>query len=325
MHSFLAGIKSQVQGKKIKIVFPEALIDDRFEIAIKEIVTSDLCIPVLVGGTDAQRFCDKLGLKSGEEIIIVDRQFENEAAKKYFELRKHKGISEVDAREKMLDLNFYATMLLILGQADGMLSGSVGKTATSVIPALQTLIEADDFPRVSGLFFLLLDQRLLVFADCSMNVAPTSEDLAGFAMDTALTARQFGLEPKVALLSFTSHATNDFAETKKVKDAYEILKSKNPDFIFDGEIQVDAAIVPEVYLRKCPESPLKGEANVLIFPSLEAANIGYKLVERLAGADALGPVLQGLKKPVNDLSRGCSVMDIVNMAAITAFQALKQK
>lgn len=323
MHSFLAGIKSRVQGEKIRVLFPEALIDSRFELAIKEIVTDKLCVPVLIGGNEAERFCDKLGLRAGEEVLIIDRQFEQEAAMKYYELRKHKGISEKEAKDKMSDLNFYATMLLILGQADAMLSGSVGKTATSVIPALQTLIEVDDFPRVSGLFFLLLNQRLLVFADCSMNVAPTSADLAGIAMDTAMTARQFGLEPKVALLSFTSHATNEFDETKKVKEAYEILKSKNPDFSFDGEIQVDAAIVPEVYLRKCPESPLKGEANVLIFPSLEAANIGYKLVERLAGADALGPVLQGLKKPVNDLSRGCSVSDIVNMAAITAFQALK--
>jgi phosphate acetyltransferase len=176
--------------------------------------------------------------------------------------------------------------------------------------------------KTSGAFIMVRGEEKYVFADCAINIAPSAQDLAESAMVSAQTARVFGIDPKVALLSFSTKGSAVSPETEKVVEALEVLKGMNPDFAYDGELQFDAAFVPSVASKKAPESPLKGEANVFIFPSLETGNIGYKMVQRLGGFEAIGPILQGLNMPVNDLSRGCNAEDVYKLALITAMQAL---
>jgi phosphate acetyltransferase len=190
-----------------------------------------------------------------------------------------------------------------------------------VRPALQIIGTKEKFHKVSGIFFMILENRLLLFADCAINIDPNSTELAEIAIDTAETAKRFGIEPKIAMLSFSTNGSAKHPDADKVREAVQMIKYKRPELIVDGEMQVDAALVPEISQRKFPNSKIKGEANVLIFPDLQSGNIAYKLVERLAKAEAIGPILQGLNKPVNDLSRGCSFQDIADLAAITACEA----
>lgn len=216
---------------------------------------------------------------------------------------------------------YFGTLMLYCGDVDGVVSGAVASTGDSVKPSLQIIKTQEKFHRVSGIFFMVLENRLLLFADAAITIDPDAHDLVDIAEDTAKTAVTFGLMPKIAFLSFSTKGSSTHPEAEKVRRAVEMMKDQYPDLVMDGEMQVDAALVPKVAAIKCPDSPIQGDANILIFPSLEAANISYKLVERLAGAKAIGPLLQGLRKPVNDLSRGCSPKDIVNVTAFTVCQA----
>ncbi|MBD3156628.1 phosphate acetyltransferase, partial [Candidatus Peregrinibacteria bacterium] len=190
-----------------------------------------------------------------------------------------------------------------------------------ILPALKIIKTKEQFHKVSGVYFLVLEKRLLLFADTAVIIEPNSHELADIAMDTAKTAQKFCLEPRIAMLSFSTAGSADHPHVDKVREATAMVKARNPQLIIEGEMQVDAALVPHVAKRKFPQSTLQGDANILIFPNLEAGNIAYKLVERLAGAKAIGPMLQGLNKPVNDLSRGCNYKDIVNLVAFTSLEA----
>ncbi len=322
MQDFLAKIKERAVLEPKRVLLPEFLLDERVQQAAV-IASQEKLAKICLLGDDNQlkEKCTEYGLKPGIDVELISFDRKSEFAKTYADLRKHKGLTIEQAEELLVDVNHYAALLALSKTVDGVVTGSTYSTGATIKPYLQLLTEHDEFSRVSGFFFLLLNQKVYFFADCSVNIEPTAEELAGIAIDSATTALHFGLIPKLAMLSFSTHGSAHHPLIEKVKKATEIIKEKKPNLLVDGEIQVDAAMVPSVADRKAPDSPLQGDANILIFPSLEAGNIGYKLVERLAGAQAIGPILQGLISPVNDLSRGCNVLDIVNLIAITSVQA----
>lgn len=308
------------------IVFPEADLDDRVIEAAYKIAKQGIAYPILLGKEKSiTQKLKKFSKKIPEKIDIHDHQKKSPQrtyyVNKFFELRKHKGITIEEADRQLNDINYYATMMLQEDHAHAVISGTTFSTADTIRPALQIIKTKEKFHKVSGFFFMILEDKILLFADCAINVTPNSHDLADIALDTAETAKRFGIEPKVAFLSFSTNGSADHPEVERIKEAVAIAKSERPDLIIEGEMQVDTALVPKVALKKWAKSQIAGNANVLIFPDLNSGNIAYKLVERLAGAKAIGPILQGLKKPVNDLSRGCSVDDIVNMAIITTIEA----
>lgn len=327
MEKFLAKIKEKAISNPKRIVFPES-DDERILRAVQIIKFEGFAIPILIGNKDniMERICE-LELNADGIEFANPEDFERfeEYAQKFFELRKHKGITIEKAREILKDVNYFGTMMVYMGDADGLISGSTHSTADTIRPALQIIKTKEKFHKVSSLFLMIAsDNKLLMFADCAIEIDPNPEELAEIALDTVETAKQFGIEPKVAMLSFSTHGSAKHPAVDKVREATAIVKSKAPDLIVEGEIQLDAALVPEICERKFPGSKLKGDANVLIFPDLNSGNIGYKLVERLAKNKAVGPILQGLKKPVNDLSRGCSVQDVVDVCAITVVEAQQQ-
>ncbi|MBW2991128.1 phosphate acetyltransferase [Candidatus Woesearchaeota archaeon] len=245
-------------------------------------------------------------------------------ANAFFELRKNKGMTFDKAKETLQDCVYFGTMLVHLGEADGLISGAAHPTAHTLRPALQIIKTHEKFHKVSSVFLMMLENRLIFFADCAVMINPDAKDLAVIAIDTEKTAKRFGIEPKVAMLSFSTHGSAKHPLVDKVKEATAIVKDKAPDLIVEGEMQVDAALVPGVCEKKFPGSKLQGDANILIFPDLNSGNIAYKLVQRLAGAHAVGPIIQGLRKPVNDLSRGCNVDDIVDVTVITVVEAQEE-
>ena len=241
--------------------------------------------------------------------------------KKFLEIRKEHGLQEKEAKQLLQEPIYFATMMLRQGNVEGVISGAIHPTAHTLRPAFQIIKTHEKFHKASGVFFMVMNKKLLLFADCSVNVAPDAKDLAEIALDTVTTAQMLGIKPKVAMLSFSTYGSAQHHYVDKVREATAIVQVKNPKLIVGGEMQVDAALVPIVAKQKCPKSKVHGDANVLIFPNLDAGNIAYKLVERLAKANAIGPIIQGLNKPVNDLSRGCSVEDIVDVTAVTVLQA----
>jgi len=327
MHNFLRKVHSIARKNPRKIVFPEGT-EERILKATEEILEKKIAIPILVGNPKTiKNNAKKLKLKIDfSKVEIYDNKRSKllkEFTKTFYELRKHKGISKKQAAEIVKDMNYFGTMMVYMDLADGMVTGTTFPTDDSIRPALQIIKTEEKFHKVSGIFFMVLEKRLLLFADAAITINPNSHDLVDIAVDTAETAKKFGIKPRVAMLSFSTKGSADHPLVDKVQEAVRMLKYERPDIIVDGDLQVDAALVPKVAKKKCPKSPIQGDANILIFPDLQSANIAYKLVERLAKAKAIGPLLQGLKKPVNDLSRGCSYQDIVNVTAFTVCESLE--
>jgi len=242
-------------------------------------------------------------------------------AEQYVEIRAHKGMTVERAREIINDVSYFGTMLVYDGIVDGMVSGAAHTTAHTVRPAFEIIKTKPGVSTVSSIFLMCLADRVLAYGDCAIVPDPTSEQLADIAISSAQTAARFGIEPRVAMLSYSTGTSGSGADVEKVRKATELVHQREPDLLVDGPIQYDAAVDPSVGASKAPGSPVAGRATVLIFPDLNTGNNTYKAVQRSAGAIAIGPVLQGLRKPVNDLSRGALVEDIVNTVAITAIQA----
>jgi len=233
-------------------------------------------------------------------------------------------VSEEDARKILLDENYFGTMLVYSNKADGLVSGAAHSTADTVRPALQIIKTKEGIRKTSGVFVMVREDEKYVFADCAINISPDAQDLAEIAVESAKTARMFDIEPRVAMLSFSTKGSAKSPETDKVAAAVQEAKLREPLLVLDGEFQFDAAFVPSVAKKKAPDSVIQGDANVFVFPSLEAGNIGYKIAQRLGNFEAVGPILQGLNRPVNDLSRGCNEEDVYKLSLITAAQALSQ-
>ncbi len=308
-----------------RIVLPEGE-EDRILSAAAQLAQDELAHLTILGEEEkVLARVKELGLKwNTERIKIVSpKQSPSYEAywKKLYEIRKEKGMTEEQAQELMLDVSYYGTMMVFMGEADGMVSGAVNSTAHTIRPSLQFVKTKKGVKTVSSVFFMILPDRVLVYGDCAVVPKPTAEQLAEIAITSADSAKAFGIEPKVALLSYSSGTSGSGEDVDKVREATEIVKAQRPDLAVEGPIQYDAAVDATVAKQKMPNSPVAGQANVLIFPDLNAGNITYKAVQRETRSIAIGPMLQGLRKPVNDLSRGATVPDIYNTVLITAIQA----
>jgi phosphate acetyltransferase len=319
----LDGLRERVRGRGRRIVLPEGL-EERALRAASALRDQELARPVLVGPADEIRGrAAALGL-SLAAIETVDpvtdrRRPALEAA--YLELRRGKGVTAEIARQRVARAHYFGCLLVGAGDADGLVSGLNSETKP-FIPAFEIVKLREGYRRSSSVFIMVWPDRVLFYADCSVNIAPDAPTLAEIGRATAATARSFGVEPRVAFLSFSTRDSAEHESVGRVKEAVALVRKTEPDVVVDGEMQFDAAFVPAVAAKKCPDSPLAGTANVFVFPDINAGNIAYKITERLAGATAVGPILQGLRRPVNDVSRGCSVQDLVDVAVITAVQSL---
>ena len=329
--SLLAEIREKAAKNVKTIVLPEGT-EERTLQAIKAIVDQRLAKPILLGDEgEVRALASKIGADiSGAEIINpVKSAFYDDFVQAFYEMRKSKGVDLDKAKSTMLDPLFFASMMVKMGKADGEVAGAENTTGNVLRPALQIIKTAPGISAVSGAFIMIVpnsdfgDKGTFVFADCAVTPVPTEEQMAEFAQSSIGTAVDLcGMkDPKVGMLSFSTKGSASHEVVDKVANAVKIAKERFPNLKVDGEFQADAALVPSVGSSKAPGSPVAGECNVLIFPDLQAGNIGYKLVQRLAKAEAIGPILQGIAKPVNDLSRGCSVEDIVNVVAMTAVRA----
>ena len=321
--SFMDEARERVRGRGARVVFPEGQ-EERAIRAAALLAEQDLVRPVLVGPQGAiQDRASSAGI-SLAGVEVRDPVSDGDAssyADAYFELRRHKGVSAEDAAARARLPHYFAALMVHGGQADGMVSGLNSETKP-FIPAFEVVRLREGYRRASSVFIMSLPERTLFYADCSVNIAPDAATLAEIGRATAASARAFGHQPRVAFLSFSTRDSAQHESIDRVKEAVSLLRKAEPELLVDGELQFDAAFVPAVAQKKCADSPLGGQANVFIFPDLNAGNIAYKITERLAGAAAIGPILQGLRKPVNDLSRGCSVQDMADVAVITAAQAM---
>ena len=321
MSEFLDRMKSAAKKDEKKIVLPEGE-DPRTIAAARQIVDEGIAELVILG--------DPAKIDVPGVTVIDPRTAErhDEYAAAFAELRKKKGVTLPEAMEQMNDATYFGTMMVKMGDADGLVSGACHSTANTLRPALQILKTAPGTKLVSAFFIMCTDKTeygengTLLFADCGLNINPTADELSEIAIASAGSWKKYmSSEPKVAMLSFSTMGSAKGDVPTKVQEATALAHEKAPELAVDGDLQLDAALVPSVAELKAPGSTVAGHANVLVFPDLEAGNIGYKLVQRFAGAEAYGPVLQGIAKPVNDLSRGCSAEDIVGVVAITAVQA----
>lgn len=326
MATFLNTMIERAKSDKKTIVLPEGN-DDRVLEAARKIVDAGIADVIVVGNPAA--IAEKGHNLEG--VTVIDNMgdpLRKELAEGLFELRKAKGMTPEEADSLMDDVMYFGTMLLKTGRADGLVGGACHATKDVLHPALRIIETAPGSKLVSSFFVMEVpdcafgDAGTFMFADCAVCIQPNAEELSEIAIATANSYEKiFGSEARVAMLSHSSYGSVKDADTDKVTEALAIAKQKAPERAIDGELQADAALVPSVAASKAPDSPVAGKANVLVFPDLDAANIGYKLVQRLAKAEAYGPILQGLGAPMNDLSRGCSADDIVGVAAITAVQA----
>lgn len=326
----VADIRRKAAALNKRIVLPEGE-EKRTVKAAAFLKKNGLCVPVLLGRPDVVK---KVAAENGADVSGVavidpatDAKLKDYAAQ-YFELRKHKGIDEAQALAACQDPMVYGTMMLHNDHVDGFLSGADHATADTIRPALQIIKPAPGVRAISSFFIMIFpdkklgDDGILIMGDCAINIDPVPVKLASIGISSARMAKVLcGLDPRIAFLSFSTNGSAQHELVDAVKEAVRIAREKAPDLPIDGEMQADAALVPEIGQRKFPGSKVAGRANVLVFPDLQSANIGYKLVQRLTGAEALGPILQGFAKPVNDLSRGASVDDIVNLACVTALQS----
>ena len=305
------------------IILPEGA-DERILRAAEILTLRDVVDLTLLGNPDKIRGrIGELGLKLGE-IPIIDTTSDprrDEYAQIYHELRKHKGMSEQMAYDVVEDVSYFGTLMVYAGHADGMVSGAAHTTQHTIRPSFETIKTKPGVKIVSSVFFMCLADRVLVYGDCAVNPNPNSEQLADIAITSSQTAQQFGIEPRVALLSYSSGISGKGEDVERVREAARIARELRPDLKLEGPMQYDAAVDASVGRAKMPGSEVAGQATVFVFPDLNTGNNTYKAVQRSAGAVVIGPVLQGLNKPVNDLSRGCTVTDIVNTVAITAIQA----
>lgn len=327
--TFIEEIKKRARKLNKIILLPEST-DERVIKAIEIIQNDQTITPALIGNRiDAEKLAKKIGANIKWSKVKFFDPKNKSLLKKYatelYEIRKAKGLTLSDAQKLVEDINYFAVITLHLNKVDGIVSGATGSTAETVRPALQIIKTKEKFHKVSSIFFMVLEKRTLLFADCAINIEPDAHELADIAIDTAETAKRFGIKPRIAMLSFSTNGSAKHPKVDKVHEAVQMIKYRKPKLIVDGEMQVDAALIPEISVRKFPNSTVKGDANILIFPDLQSGNIAYKLVERLAHAKAIGPILQGLQKPVNDLSRGCSAQDIADLAAFTACESVETK
>ncbi|MGM0901442.1 phosphate acetyltransferase [Mesobacillus maritimus] len=325
MSDLFTGLKERLSGKNLRIVFPEGL-DERILSAAGRLAADGVLTPILVGNIEEiQSKASGLGVALDSVEIYDPNNFAmmDELVASFVERRKGKATEE-QARKILLDENYFGTMLVHTNRADGLVSGAAHSTADTVRPALQIIKTKEGVRKTSGVFIMVREDEKYVFADCAINIAPDSQDLAEIAIESAKTARMFDIEPRVAMLSFSTKGSAVSPETDKVSTAVAVAQEREPELVLDGEFQFDAAFVPSVAEKKAPDSVIKGDANVFVFPSLEAGNIGYKIAQRLGNFEAVGPILQGLNRPVNDLSRGCSEEDVYKLALITAGQALAE-
>ncbi len=328
--SFIEQIKKRAKKELKTIVLPEAT-DIRILEATQIVKNEKYAKVILIGEEDKiKEKAKENNIDIGETQIIdpIKSNKKEEYAKTLYELRKTKGMTEEEAKKLILDPVYFGMIMVKLGEADGLVSGAIHSTSDTLRPALQILKTAPGTKLVSAFFILVVpnceygENGTFIFADSGLNEEPDSEKLSEIAISSSKSFKQLvGEEAKIAMLSYSTYGSAHSASTEKVVEATKLVKEKEPKLLVDGELQLDAAIVPEVAEMKAPNSPLKGKANILVFPDLGAGNIGYKLVQRLAKAEAYGPLCQGIAKPVNDLSRGCNSQDVAGVIAITAVQA----
>ena len=322
---FTYNLIQQAKSQKRHIVLPEGK-DPRILQAVSSLISRNIVQITLLGEPERiERTIQTHGIQLNIDDLTIINPLKSPHLEDYaqtlYDLRKHKGMTRENAKETILDASYFGTMMVYQGDADGMVSGAIHTTGNTIRPALQIIKTKPDYQLVSSVFLMCLPDKVLVYGDCAVNANPSAEQLAEIAITSAETARTFGIFPKVALLSYSSGTSGQGQAVEKVKQATMIAKKRRPDLLFEGPLQYDAAVDMTVAAQKIPDSQIAGQATVFIFPDLNTGNNTYKAVQRETGAVAIGPILQGLKKPVNDLSRGCTVEDIINTVVITAIQS----
>ena len=329
MADLLSVLQDKLSGKNVKIVLPEGE-DERLLIAATQLQKTDYVSPIVLGNEDNIKSLASKHALDLTQIEIIDpatSELKDELVDAFVERRKGKATKK-QAVELLDNVNYFGTMLVYTGKAEGLVSGAAHSTGDTVRPALQIIKTKPGVSRTSGIFFMIKGDEQYIFGDCAINPELDAQGLAEIAVESAKSAQSFGMDPKVAMLSFSTKGSAKSDDVTKVQEALKLAQEKAEadqldHVVIDGEFQFDAAIVPSVAEKKAPGAKIQGDANVFVFPSLEAGNIGYKIAQRLGGYDAVGPVLQGLNSPVNDLSRGCSTEDVYNLSIITAAQALQ--
>ncbi len=321
--AFQADLIERARADRKRIVLPEP-DDDRVLQAAAQVLAAGIADITFVGDADyVAKRAGELGLdlSAAQVVSVNDPAYLERYAEEFARLRAKKGVTLEQAREKVTDVSYFGTMMVHMGDADGMVSGAAHTTAHTIVPSFQIIKTAPGVSVVSSIFLMAMKDRVWAFGDCAVNPNPTPEQLADIAVTSARTAAQFGVTPRVAMLSYSTGTSGSGPDVDAVVEATRIAREKAPELAIEGPIQFDAAVDAAVASKKLPGSDVAGKATVFVFPSLEAGNIGYKAVQRSSGALAVGPILQGLNKPVNDLSRGALVEDIVNTVALTAVQA----
>ena len=321
--AFQADLIERARAERKRIVLPEP-DDDRVLQAAAQVLAAGIADITFVGDADyVAKRAGELGLdlSAAQVVSVNDPAYLERYAEEFARLRAKKGVTLEQAREKVTDVSYFGTMMVHMGDADGMVSGAAHTTAHTIVPSFQIIKTAPGVSVVSSIFLMAMKDRVWAFGDCAVNPNPTAEQLADIAVTSARTAAQFGVTPRVAMLSYSTGTSGSGPDVDVVVEATRLAREKAPELAIEGPIQFDAAVDAAVASKKLPGSDVAGKATVFVFPSLEAGNIGYKAVQRSSGAFAVGPVLQGLNKPVNDLSRGALVEDIVNTVALTAVQA----
>ncbi len=317
------GLKSKIEGKEISVVFPEGN-DARIIGAAVRLAADKLLKPILLGNPEE---IHELGKSHGfvtsmVEIIDPTKYDKRQELVDGF-VERRAGKATVEQAETLMDnANYFGTMMVYLGYADALVSGAVHSTGDTVRPALQIIKTKPGVSRTSGAFIMTKRNETYLFSDCAININPNAQELAEIAVESAKTAELFNIEPKVAMLSFSTKGSGAGPDVDKVVEATRIAKELAPEYEIDGELQFDAAFVPTVAKLKSPDSKVAGQAKVFVFPEIQSGNIGYKIAQRLGGYEAIGPILQGLNKPVSDLSRGCNEEDVYKLSIITAAQTL---